>query len=124
MYGTFITLKDMHYLFEIQLQCDRRVPIEIDCVLAIKKKRNTGSRLIKCTFQIVGKKGIDGSWAINAKNLTHNHEPYTDMSGHPSFFQLSSDDVQSIKKHVSFWCTPKANYFFFAEKNQNLPTNS
>ena len=45
MYETFITLKDMHYLFEIQVKINmsscnvtEAVPNEIDCVLAIKER--------------------------------------------------------------------------------------
>lgn len=125
----FIMLKDMEYLFEIQVKTNMSrcnvievVPSEIDCVLEIKGKKNTGSRLIKCPFQIVGKKVNDGTWALKAKNLTHNHEPSTDISGHPSFRRLLSDDVQSVKS-MTLSAYPKANSFFFASKKPKASGN-
>lgn len=79
------------------LQCDRSGFYRDRLCIGDKRKRNTGSRLIKCSFQIVGKKGNDGAWVIKAKNLTHNHDPSSDISGHPSFRRLLQDDVQSVK---------------------------
>ncbi|KAL6583797.1 hypothetical protein OROMI_003086 [Orobanche minor] len=93
----------------VKLQCDRGGFYRDRMCIGNKRKRNTGSRLIKCPFQIVGRKGVDGVWVLNAKNLTHNHEPCTDMSGHPSFRRLSPEDVESVKNMTLSGIAPRYN---------------
>lgn len=46
-------------------------------------KRTSGTRSIECPFEIWGRCKSDGFWEIEIKNLTHNHSPSSDMSGHP-----------------------------------------
>ncbi|GKD29422.1 PKS-NRPS hybrid synthetase, partial [Tanacetum coccineum] len=43
------------------------------------------------------KKGTDGTWVFKIHNLEHNHEPSTDMFGHPSFRRLPEEDVHTAK---------------------------
>ena len=45
-----------------------------------KKRKVTGSRLIDCPFEVWEKRKKDGVWKLDIKNLSHNHEPSTDMS--------------------------------------------
>ncbi|KAL4572135.1 hypothetical protein LXL04_018904 [Taraxacum kok-saghyz] len=89
-----------------------------------KRKKNTGSRLINCPFQIVGKKGNDGAWVLKVKNLTHNHEPSTDMSGHRSFRRLLPDDVQSVKNMTLSGIPPRQILSSLRQRNKNLPAVS
>ena len=55
------------------------------------------SRLINCPFEVWKKKTIDGCWKLEMKNISHNHEPSSDMSGHLYFRRLSKEDMLSIK---------------------------
>ena len=66
--------------------------------IAENRKRSTGTHLIECPFSIKGKNGGDGVWVFEAIDLTHNHEPSTDMSGH------SSVDYHQKKYKVSKIC--------------------
>ncbi|XP_023745850.1 uncharacterized protein LOC111894016 [Lactuca sativa] len=77
-------------------------PIEIECVLEIK-----------------GRKIVDLE-----KNLTHNHEPSTDISGHPSFHRLSPNDVQSVKNMTLSGIPPRQILSFLRQQNPNLPAVS
>lgn len=106
------------------LQCDRSGFYRDRLCIGDKRKRNTGSRLIKCSFQIVGKKGNDGAWVIKAKNLTHNHDPSSDISGHPSFRRLLQDDVQSVKNMTLSGIPPRQILSSLRQRNQNLPAVS
>ncbi|CAB4316392.1 unnamed protein product [Prunus armeniaca] len=69
----------------VVLGCDRggnyksrKVPLE-------ERKKKSASSLINCPFEIWGKKKskLQGFWKLEIKSLLHNHEPSTDMSGHP-----------------------------------------
>lgn len=45
----------------VTLQCDRGGYYQDRLCIGDKRKKNIGSRLIKCPFQIAGKKGNDGA---------------------------------------------------------------
>ena len=122
--GYVISIRDSSKDKFVKLQCDRGGSYRDRMCNGDKRKRNTGPRLIKCPFQIVGRKGIDGVWVLNAKNLTHNHEPSVDMSGHPSFRRLSPTDVQSVKNMTLSGIAPRQILSSLRQGNQNLPENS
>nr|KAJ0184863.1 hypothetical protein LSAT_V11C900471780 [Lactuca sativa] len=71
-----------------------------------------------------GKKGDDGVWVLKAKNLTHNHEPSTDISGHPSFRRLSPNDVQSVKNMTLSGIPLRQILSSLSQGNPNLPAVS
>ncbi|PWA49219.1 hypothetical protein CTI12_AA483420 [Artemisia annua] len=89
-----------------------------------KRKKSTGSRLTNCPFQISGKKGSDGLWVLSPINLTHNHEPTTDMSGHPSSRRLPPEDVQTVKHMTLSGIPPRQIISSLRQQNPNLPANS
>ncbi|PWA53815.1 protein FAR1-RELATED SEQUENCE 5 [Artemisia annua] len=89
-----------------------------------KRKKSTGSRLTDCPFQITGKKGSDGVWVFKVKNLAHNHDPSTDMSGHQSFRRLELDDVQTVKKMSLSGIPPRQILSTLRQQNPNLPAIS
>lgn len=66
----------------VTLQCDRDGSYQERLCIGDKMKNN-GSRLIKCPFQILGKKRADGAWVLKVKNMIDNHELSTDISGYP-----------------------------------------
>ncbi|KAJ4849069.1 hypothetical protein Tsubulata_038297, partial [Turnera subulata] len=57
------------------------------------RKRKTSSRLINCPFELWGKRNKDGTWRVEIKNLSHNHELSKDLSGHPYVGALSANDM-------------------------------
>nr|KAJ0209568.1 hypothetical protein LSAT_V11C400205330 [Lactuca sativa] len=101
-------LKSVTDFYYPKTYCDRGGSYEDRLCIGDKRMRNIVSRLIKLPFHIVGKKGVHGSWVLNAKNLTHNHEPSIYIYGHPSLCRLSLDDVQSVKNDT-FSHTSEAN---------------
>ncbi|XP_068339031.1 protein FAR1-RELATED SEQUENCE 2-like [Pyrus communis] len=78
--------------------CDRGGNYRNTNLLLEDKKRKTASRLINCPFEIWGKKKQEGFWKVDIKNLSHNHDPSTDMSGHPYYRRFSEDEILRIKQ--------------------------
>nr|KAJ0193246.1 hypothetical protein LSAT_V11C800418630 [Lactuca sativa] len=60
--GYALSIRDSSKDKYVKLQCGRGGSYRYRLCIYDKRKRNTGSHLIKCPFQIVGKKRIDGSW--------------------------------------------------------------
>jgi malonate-semialdehyde dehydrogenase (acetylating) / methylmalonate-semialdehyde dehydrogenase len=61
-----------------------------------KKKTDTTSRLINCPFQLYGKRK-NNVWVVEIRNGIHNHEASTNMSDHPSFCQLTGDEMRTVE---------------------------
>ncbi|XP_052627581.1 protein FAR-RED IMPAIRED RESPONSE 1-like [Lactuca sativa] len=122
--GYGISIRDSSKDKYVTLQCDRGGCYRDRLSIGDKRKKNTGSRLINCPFQIVGKKEYDGGWILKAKNLSHNHEPSTDISGHPSFRRLSPNDVQSVKNMTLSGIPPRQILSSLRQGNPNLPAVS
>ena len=117
--------KDKHMI----LQCDRSGSYRDIRGIANKRKKTTASRLIDCPFKIVGKKCSDGpdgdgTWTFNVKDLTHNHEPSTDISGHSSFRQLPSESIKSVKEMTKAGIPPRQIFSSLRQKTPNLPAIS
>nr|KAJ0186149.1 hypothetical protein LSAT_V11C900470640 [Lactuca sativa] len=122
--GYGVSIKDSSKDKYVTLQCDRGGSYRDRMCIGDKRKKNSGSRLINCSFQIVGKKGNDGFWVLKAKNLTHNYEPSTDISGHPSFRRLSPNDVQSVKNMTLSGIPPRQILSSLRQQNPNIPAVS
>ncbi|XP_052620945.1 protein FAR-RED IMPAIRED RESPONSE 1-like [Lactuca sativa] len=122
--GYGISIRDSSKDKYVTLQCDRGGCYRDRLSIGDKRKKNTGSRLISCPFQIVGKKEYDGGWILKAKNLSHNHEPSTDISRHPSFCRLSPNDVQSVKNMMLSGIPPRQILSSLRQGNPNLPAVS
>ncbi|GJR30188.1 PKS-NRPS hybrid synthetase [Tanacetum coccineum] len=88
------------------------------------RKRSTGTHLIECPFSIKGKNGGDGVWVFEAIDLTHNHEPSTDMSGHSSFRRLPPEKVQSVKDMSLCGIPPRQIISSLRQETPDLPVNS
>jgi hypothetical protein len=48
-----------------------------------ERRRRTASGAFDCPFPVDGRRCSYGRWKLLVKNLQHNHEAATDMSGYP-----------------------------------------
>ena len=62
------------------------------------RQKKMATRLINCRFEIQRKRQGDGFGVVEVKNLSHNHEPSSNISGHPSCRRLSKEDIISKKE--------------------------
>ncbi|GJU05403.1 PKS-NRPS hybrid synthetase [Tanacetum coccineum] len=122
--GYGLSIRDSQKDKYVTLQCQRSGSYRDVRNIGDKRKRNTTSRLVECPFQSGGKKGSDGSWVFKVANLEHNHEPSTDMLGHPSFRRLEPDDVQSVKSMIVSGIPPRQMLTSLRQQTPNLPANS
>ncbi|XP_023752378.2 PKS-NRPS hybrid synthetase cheA-like [Lactuca sativa] len=112
--------KDKHVI----LQCDRGGLYRDIRGISGKRKKTTGSRLINCPFKLLGKRSSDGAWIFDVKDLSHNHEPSTDISGHPSFRQLPSESIKSVKEMTKAGTPPRQILSSLHQQTPNLPVIS
>ncbi|XP_071740660.1 protein FAR1-RELATED SEQUENCE 5-like [Rutidosis leptorrhynchoides] len=92
--------------------------------IEVKIKKSSVCRLIECSFRIIGSKGRDGIWVFKPKNLAQNHDPSTDISGHPSFRQLSPNKVQVVKDMTQAGIPPRQILSSLRKQIPNLPATS
>ncbi|KAG5541196.1 hypothetical protein RHGRI_021152 [Rhododendron griersonianum] len=79
------------------------------------------TRLINCPFQFCCKRQDDGLWVINeVKNSSHNHEPSSDMSGHPSCCRLSKKEITSIEEMTRSGIPPRQILSSLRQSNPKL----
>nr|XP_043620091.1 PKS-NRPS hybrid synthetase cheA-like [Erigeron canadensis] len=122
--GYGLSIRDSKKDKYVTLQCGRGGSYRDVLGIGDKRKKRTNTRLINCPFQIEGKKGNDGVWFFKAKNLAHNHEPSSDMSGHPSFRRLTADNVESVKNMTLSGIPPRQILSSLRQQTPNLPASS
>ncbi|XP_024031728.1 methylmalonate-semialdehyde dehydrogenase [acylating], mitochondrial [Morus notabilis] len=83
------------------------------------RKRKTGSRLTNCPFEAVGKKD-DGLWVLTIRNGTHNHEPLSDISEHPSARRFTEREVLLIKEMTDAGLRPRQILKRLRQSNPDL----
>ena len=95
--GYVVSIKSSRKDKYVTIGCDRggcyrdRVNIPME-----QRQWKSASRLINCPFGIQGKRQVDGFWTLKIRNSLHNHEPSSDMSGHPTCRRLSNEEVKSV----------------------------
>ncbi|XP_062012126.1 uncharacterized protein LOC133728714 isoform X4 [Rosa rugosa] len=62
------------------------------------KKKNSVSRWINCPFKILGRRTAEGLWKVEISSLLHNHEPSTDMAGHPCCRRFAEEEALQVKQ--------------------------
>nr|GEV30844.1 methylmalonate-semialdehyde dehydrogenase [acylating], mitochondrial-like isoform X1 [Tanacetum cinerariifolium] len=70
------------------------------------RKRKSGSQLTNCPFELVGKKD-DDFWVLSVKNGSHNHEPLSDITQHPSARRFTENEVLLIKEMTDAGLKPR-----------------
>ena len=93
---------------KLWLKCDRgekyrnRLGLEEN-----QRKRKTGTRLIGCYMEVIGKEK-NGLWEMYTKEATHNHEPSSDTSAHPSLRRLTNEQIQTVQRMTKAGQAPRA----------------
>ncbi|KAJ4827198.1 hypothetical protein Tsubulata_016783, partial [Turnera subulata] len=117
----FVTIikrsKTNHYVI---LQCDRGGVYRCNNVPMESRKRKTSSRLINCPFELWEKRNKDGTWRVEIKNLSHNHELSKDLSGHPYVRRFSQEEVEHIKEMSLAGCRPRQILTSLRVSDENL----
>ncbi|KAG5536356.1 hypothetical protein RHGRI_023956 [Rhododendron griersonianum] len=121
MQGYAISIKTSTKGRYITLGCDRggcyrnkwHVPME-------RRQRNTATRLINCPFEIRCKRLDDGFWVLEVKNGSHNHEPSSDMAGHPSFRRFSKEEIMTIEELTRSGVPPRQILSSLRLRNKKL----
>ncbi|KAG5528254.1 hypothetical protein RHGRI_028999 [Rhododendron griersonianum] len=85
-----------------------------------RRQRNTATRLINCPFEIRCKRLDDGFWVLEVKNGSHNHEPSSDMAGHPSFRCFSKEEIMTIEELTRSGVPPRQILSSFRLRNKKL----
>ncbi|XP_021820789.1 uncharacterized protein LOC110762455 [Prunus avium] len=120
--GYALVIRRSKYEKYVVLGCDRggnyksrRVPLE-------ERKKKSASRLINCPFEIWGKKKrkLQGFWKLEIKSLLHNHEPSTDMSGHPYCRRFSNEEIMRIKEMSMAGIPPRQILSSLRQSNPHL----
>lgn len=83
---------------KLWLKCDRGEKYRNCLGLEVnQRKRKTGTRLIGCRMEVIGKEK-NGLWKMYTKDATHNHEPSSDTSAHPSLRRLTKEQIQKVQR--------------------------
>ncbi|KAK9050356.1 hypothetical protein SSX86_030674, partial [Deinandra increscens subsp. villosa] len=110
--GYVVTIKQSKKEKVVVLGCqrggvyrNRRKTID-DGTSELVRKRKSGSQLTNCPFELVGKKD-DGFWVLSVKNGSHNHEPLSDITQHPSARRFTESEVLLIKEMTEAGLKPR-----------------
>ncbi|KAG5529294.1 hypothetical protein RHGRI_029855 [Rhododendron griersonianum] len=105
--GYVTTIKKSKPGYYVIIGCDRGGQYRGISVPLNERKKISGSRLINCPFELWGKKKGVECWKVEIKNASHNHEPSSDMSGHPYCRRFSNEEVLSIKRMTMAGIPPR-----------------
>ena len=72
-----------------------------------QRKRKTGTRPIGCCMEVIGKEK-NGLWEMYTKEATHNHEPSSNTSAHPSLQRLTNEQIQTVQRMTKAGQAPQA----------------
>ncbi|KAG5527943.1 hypothetical protein RHGRI_028764 [Rhododendron griersonianum] len=129
LFESFSQCKDMQYLSKTPDKIDILPSVVIGVVVTgisghvplEKRQRKTATRLINCPFEFCCKRQDNGLWVINGvKNSSHNHEPSSDMSGHPSCRCLSEKEITRIEEMTRSGIPPRQILFSLRQSNPKL----
>ncbi|KAM0987652.1 hypothetical protein EV2_012136 [Malus domestica] len=105
----------------VAIGCDRGGYYRASKTSLDERKKNSGSRLINCPFEIKGrKKKCEEFWKLEIKSLLHNHELSNDMCGHPSCRQFSQEEILRIKEMSKAGIPPRQILSLLRQGNPHL----
>ncbi|KAF7140583.1 hypothetical protein RHSIM_Rhsim06G0117200 [Rhododendron simsii] len=117
--GYVTTIKKSKPGCYVIIGCDRGGKYRGTSVPLSEGKRMSGSRLVNCPFQMLGKKKVGKPWKVEIKDVSHNHEPSSDMSGHPFCRRFSKEEVLSIKQMTMAGIPPRQILTSLRQSNSN-----
>ncbi|KAI8568648.1 hypothetical protein RHMOL_Rhmol02G0216800 [Rhododendron molle] len=117
--GYVTTIKKSKPGCYVIIGCDRGGKYRGTSVPLSEGKRMSGSRLVNCPFQILGKKKVGKPWKVEIKDVSYNHEPSSDMSGHPFCRRFSKEEVLSIKQMTMAGIPPRQILTSLRQSNSN-----
>ncbi|XP_024177753.1 uncharacterized protein LOC112183616 [Rosa chinensis] len=85
-----------------------------------EKKKNSASRLIDCPFKILGRRTAEGLWKVKISNLLHNHEPSTDMAGHPYCRLFTKEEALQVEQMSLAGIKPRQILSSLRQSNPDL----
>ncbi|KAH7833238.1 hypothetical protein Vadar_004343 [Vaccinium darrowii] len=83
---------------KVVIGCDRGGKFRGTSIPMDERKKISATRLISCPFEMVGLKRVGECWKVEIKNAFHNHEPSSDISGHPYCRRFSQEEILSIRQ--------------------------
>ncbi|KAH7844004.1 hypothetical protein Vadar_023309 [Vaccinium darrowii] len=119
--GYAISIKNSKNDRYLTIGCDRGGCYQNKWKVPTKhRQRKTATRLINCPFEIRCKRQEDGFWLVEEKNNSHNHEPSSDMSGHPSCRRLSQEEITTIEEMTRSGIPPRQILSSLRQSNPKL----
>ncbi|KAG5566141.1 hypothetical protein RHGRI_001916 [Rhododendron griersonianum] len=90
--GYVTTIKKSKSGCYVIIGCNRGGKYRGTSVPLSEGKRMSGSRLVNCPFQMLRKKKVGKPWKVEIKDVSPNHEPSSDISGHPFCRRFSKEE--------------------------------
>ncbi|KAI1006110.1 hypothetical protein K3495_g2112 [Podosphaera aphanis] len=75
---------------KIVIKCDRGAYFRSRAASGSIKKRESATRLVDCPFRLTARLQKDSTWILRITVADHNHEPSSDMRGHPTARRLNT----------------------------------
>jgi hypothetical protein len=80
-------------------------------------KRNTGTRITECSFEIRIHRTEYSTWAVRIHNPTRNHEPSNDPSEHSQYRQPTAEEKTTIQSLHALGVAPRFIVSTLLEQN-------
>ncbi|KAF7150704.1 hypothetical protein RHSIM_Rhsim02G0175500 [Rhododendron simsii] len=88
-------------------------------------KFESREKLVDTLRQFFAIQGLDdGFWVLEVKNGSHNHEPSSDMVGHPSFRRFSKEEIMTIEELTRSGVPPRQILSLLRLRNKKLQAMS
>ncbi|XP_024196958.1 protein FAR1-RELATED SEQUENCE 5 isoform X2 [Rosa chinensis] len=104
---------------DVAIGCDRGGCYRT-CSALEEKKKNSASRRIDCPFKIVGRRTAEGLWKVEISSLLHNHEPSTDMAGHPYCRRFTKEEASQVEQMSRAGIKPRQILSSLRQSNPDL----
>ncbi|KAI1002411.1 hypothetical protein K3495_g5794 [Podosphaera aphanis] len=92
---------------KIVIKCDRGGCFRSRAASGSIKKRESAIRLVDCSFRLTARLQKDSTWILPITVADHNHEPSSDMRGHPTARRLNSSQRTTIRQLLKSGVPPK-----------------
>ncbi|KAI1003642.1 hypothetical protein K3495_g4565 [Podosphaera aphanis] len=105
---------------KIVIKCDRGGCSLSRAASGSIKKRESATRLVDCPFRLTARLQKDSTWILRITVADHNHEPSSDMRGHPTARRLNSSQRTIIRQLLKSGVPPKQNLNCLREEDPTV----